>query len=219
MSAVDRRLVGLALLGIAAASVLVVSPRHVFTTLATVDLRLLAVVFVPFLVVRAFVLVPVTLVTVFVGYRFGLVLGVPLALAATVVTCLPPYVVARWAERGGGRLGTLGDWGASTVDSVGGFRGTVAARLSPVPADAVSYGAGVSRVSLRDFVAGTLVGELPWATGYVVVGSALGRLALDVEVDYRSLVLAGLVAVALVARPLYRALGEATADWRSERES
>lgn len=212
MSAVDRRLVGLALVGLAAAGVLVVSPRRVFTTLATVDLRLLVLVFVPFLFVRAFVLVPVTLVTVFVGYRFGLVLGVPLALAATVVTCLPPYAVARWAGTGGGWLGTLGDWGASTVDHVGGFRGTVAARLSPAPADVVSYGAGLSRVSPRDFVAGTLVGELPWTTGYVVVGSALGRLALGVEVDYRSLVVAGVVAVVLVARPLYRAFGEVTAD-------
>jgi uncharacterized membrane protein YdjX (TVP38/TMEM64 family) len=200
-----RRLAGVAALVVAAAvGVLVVSPREVFRSLATVDPYLLAAVFVPFLLVRAFVLVPVTLVTVFVGYRFGLLLGLPLALAATVVTCLPPYLVATRARGGDGRLGTLGDLGARTVDHVGDFRGMVAARLSPAPADVVSYGAGVSGVSLRSFVAGTAVGELPWATGYVLVGSALGRLAYDVDVDYRYLVVAGVVAVALVARPIYR---------------
>jgi uncharacterized membrane protein YdjX (TVP38/TMEM64 family) len=216
VSAVDRRPVGLLVLLAAAAGVLVVSPRRVLTTLATVDGLLLAAVFVPFLVVRAFVLVPVTFVTVFVGYRFGLLVGLPLALAATVVTCLPPYVVAGRVDAGDGRLGTLFDWGASTVDHVGGFRGMVAARLSPAPADVVSYGAGASGVSLRHFVAGTLVGELPWATGYVVVGSALGRLAYDVGVDYRYLVAAGVVTVALVAGPLYRALGEVTAGRRGD---
>lgn len=212
-----RRLAGLALLGIGAAvGVFVVSPREALVTLATVDVWLLAVVFVPLLLVRAFVLIPVTLVTVFLGYRFGLVLGIPLALAATVLTCLPPYLVATHVRGGDGPLGTLSDWGDRTVDHVGGLRGTVAARLSPTPADVVSYGAGVSGVPLRSFVVGTLVGELPWATGYVVVGDALGRVAYDVSVDSRYLVVAGLVAGGLVARPLYRltvaVAGEADAD-------
>jgi uncharacterized membrane protein YdjX (TVP38/TMEM64 family) len=205
VNATRRRFVGLAALGLAAVvGVLVVSPERLFVALATADVWLLAVVFVPFLLLRAFLLVPVTLVTVFVGYRFGLVVGLPVALAATLLTCLPPYLAATLVRGGDGRLGTLGDWGAHTVEHVGGLRGMVAARLSPTPADVVSYGAGVSGVSLRDFLVGTLVGELPWAAGYVLVGSALGRLAYDVDVDYRYLVVAGVVAVALVARPLYR---------------
>jgi uncharacterized membrane protein YdjX (TVP38/TMEM64 family) len=205
-----RRLGALAVLGVAAAvGLVVVSPRAVFVSLATVDVRLLAAVSVPLLLVRAFLLVPVTLVTVFVGYRFGFPLGVPLALAATILTCVPPYAVAAWF-RGDGALGRVGDWGARTLDHVGGVRGTVAARLSPAPADVVSYGAGVSGVSFRQYVAGTLVGELPWATGYVFLGSALSRVAYDADVDYRYLILAGAVAVVLVARPIYRAVTAAT---------
>ncbi|AUV81615.1 hypothetical protein C2R22_08070 [Salinigranum rubrum] len=199
-----RRLAGLGLLALAAVvGTVVVSPRDLFVRLATVDVWLFALVFVPLLLVRAFVLVPVTLVTVFVGYRFGLVVGIPVALAATVVTCLPPYLVARHAPDSGW-FGTLGDWGTHTVDHVGGFRGTTAARLSPTPADVVSYAAGVSGVPLRAFVVGTLLGELPWAVGYVLVGSALGRAVYDVDIDVRYLVVAGVVAVLLVARPLYR---------------
>jgi uncharacterized membrane protein YdjX (TVP38/TMEM64 family) len=206
-----RRLGALAVLGVAAAvGLVVVSPRAVFVSLATVDGRLLAAVAVPLLLARAFFLLPVTLVTVFVGYRFGFLLGVPLALAATILTCVPPYAVAAWF-RADGRLGRVGDWGAHTLDHVGGFRGTVAARLSPAPADVVSYGAGVSGVSFRQFVAGTLVGELPWATGYVFLGSALSRVAYDADVDYRYLLLAGAVAVVLVARPIYRAVTAAPA--------
>ena len=213
MNSRRRRLVGLGLLALGAVvGVVTVSPRDLFVRLATVDVWLFALVFVPLVLVRAFVLVPVTLVTVFVGYRFGLVVGVPVALVATVVTCLPPYLVARHAPDSGW-FGTLGDWGARTVDHVGGLRGTTAARLSPTPADVVSYGAGVSGVPLRAFVVGTLLGELPWAVGYVLVGSALGRVVYDVDVDVRYLVAAGVVAVLLVARPLYRlartAVGEA----------
>ncbi|WP_372911607.1 TVP38/TMEM64 family protein [Salinigranum sp.] len=204
MNSRRRRLLGLAVLGLlGVVGAVTLSPRELFVRLATVDVWLFALVFVPLLVVRAFILVPVTLVTVFVGYRFGLVVGLPLALAATVVTCVPPYLVARHAPDSG-LFGTVGDWGARTVDHVGGLRGTTAARLSPTPADVVSYAAGVSGVPLRSFVVGTLLGELPWATGYVLVGSALGRVVYDVDVDVRYLVAAGVVAVLLVARPLYR---------------
>ncbi len=199
-----RRLVGLGLLAlVAVAGVVIISPRDLFVRLATVDVWLFALVFVPLLLVRAFVLVPVTLVTVFVGYRFGLVVGIPVALAATIVTCVPLYLVARHAPDSGW-FGTLGDWGTRTVDHVGGLRGTTAARLSPAPADVVSYAAGVSGVSPRAFVAGTLLGELPWAIGYVFVGSALSRVVYDVDIDVGDLVAAGVVAVLLVARPLYR---------------
>ena len=59
-----------------------------------------------------------------------------------------------------------------------GVAAVVVARLTPVlPFTIVNYGAGVSAVSLRDFLVGTAVGIVPGTVGYAAIGASAGRSA------------------------------------------
>jgi uncharacterized membrane protein YdjX (TVP38/TMEM64 family) len=52
------------------------------------------------------------------------------------------------------------------------------ARLTPVlPFTIVNYGAGVSAVSLRDFLVGTAVGVVPGTVGYAALGASASSSA------------------------------------------
>jgi len=154
---------------------------------------------------RPAVLWPLSVFSVFVGYLLGVPAGLPVALGGTLLSCLPPYLAARYVGERTSFFGRVGAAGSTVVDATGPLRGTVAARLSPAPADAVSYGAGVAGVGLLPYALGTLVGELPWAFGYVLLGASLSRFdgASVGGLDLRLVVAAALVALALVARPVY----------------
>lgn len=168
--------------------------------------------FLPALVVvalvRPFLAWPLTLLSLAVGYVLGFPAAVPVVLGTTVLTCLPPYLLAARFDGDDGLLARLASAGGEAVSVTGGYRGMTAARLSPVPADAVSYGAGLAGVSLPAFVVGTLLGELPWATVYVLFGASLDDLSAEgfstAEPPLALLAAAALAALLLVARPLVR---------------
>jgi len=205
----QRRLLagGLTLLGVAAAAWLV-SPAvaiDAFERLASAPL-LFTVVLAAVAVVRPFVAWPTLLLPIAVGYAYG-VAGLPLALAALVVTSLPPYWFGISAA-GSGRLTTAGE---RLLSETGGVRGVASARLFPVPSDAISVAAGAMRVRLRPFLAGTLLGELPWAILGILAGSSVDRLTTgDLSGAVDPWLLAGMTALAilLLAGPSYRFLSE-----------
>lgn len=117
---------------------------------------------------------------------------------------------ARRTPSGDGALSALGERGRAYFRTVGGVRGVAAARLAPVPADAVSCAAGLAGVRPRAYAAGTLVGELPWTAAAVVVGGSARRLATadPGEVGLPLLVGTTLAAAVLLAGPATRALGD-----------
>lgn len=203
--AVRLGIIVLLILG-AVIGVVVVSPAAIVDRLATPQETwlVLAALALAYLV-RPLLLVPMSVITVFVGFRYGVALGVPIALVGTAVTTLPPFLIANRMRTETGPLGWLATPGRRAVHVTGEFRGVVAARLLPAPADAVSYGAGVSNVSVTTYVAGTAVGELPWTVAYLLIGASLGRLALDrVAIDWRFVAGASVIATLLLARPAYR---------------
>lgn len=156
--------------------------------------------------VRPFLAWPTTLLAVAVGYGYGWA-GVPLGIAAMTLTALPPYYLARRA--GGGRVTAAGEWFVGAAG--GGLRTVIASRLLPTPSDVISIGAGVSRVPLRPFLAGTAVGETPWVVAGVIVGSSVDRLvAGDVSGVMDLHLLLGMAAAGtlLIAGPLYRTVCE-----------
>jgi uncharacterized membrane protein YdjX (TVP38/TMEM64 family) len=154
---------------------------------------------------RPFLAWPITLLSALVGFRYGVVAGLPLALAGAVATSLIPYAAGRRVPPGSGLLGRLRAGSRRFFDSTGGFRGVTAARLAPTPAEAVSGAAGAAGVSLPAFVLGTLVGELPWTVAAVVAGASMGRLAPETPALGPWLTAAGvLAALALLAGPAYR---------------
>jgi uncharacterized membrane protein YdjX (TVP38/TMEM64 family) len=155
--------------------------------------------------VRPFLAWPISLLSALVGFQYGILLGVPIALVGAVATSLPPFVVGRRAPAGGRLLGRFTGGSERYFDAAGDLRGVVAARLAPTPPEAISAAAGAGGVPYRSFALGTLVGELPWVVAAVAVGSGLDAFTMaDAAIDHR-FVAAGVVAgLALLAPVAYR---------------
>ena len=174
-----------------------------FEALARRPLAFVAAVFAVALV-RPACAWPTLVLSIGIGYALGLA-GLPLALAALVLTSVPPY----WFGASTARSGRLTTAGETVLAETGGVRGVTAARLFPLPSDAVSVAAGGVGVRLRPFLAGTALGELPWAILGLVVGRSVDHLTmsgLSGAVD--PWLLAGMTATAilLLAGPCYRLL-------------
>ncbi|MDQ2072909.1 VTT domain-containing protein [Haloarcula sp. H-GB4] len=167
----------------------------------------LAGVIVGLYLVRPFFAWPTMPLSAFVGFVLGVKYGFPVALMGALVTCLIPYRFALRAGEQGGMFGWLGDSGRRIIEVTGETRGVLAARLSPVPADPVSYGAGFARVSPRSFAVGTFLGEIPWVAVEVTAGASLRSLTLTgltVDALPHVLLLSAALAVLVLAGPAYR---------------
>ena len=157
--------------------------------------------------VRPFLAWPISVLSALVGFKYGLVVGVPVALAGAVLTSLPPYAAGRYAPADGRLLGRFSDGSRRFFAAAGDVRGLVAARFAPTPAEPVSAAAGAGGVSLRSFAAGTLVGELPWVVGTVALGGGLDTFAVAASsVDPVLLAVGVLAAAALLGPVAYREL-------------
>ena len=202
-----RQLLGMACLGgLALAAAVLFSPATVVAELehlaahpAQFVLALAAVY-----AVRPFLLWPVSSVALVLGYLYGPVVALPVALAGAAFTGLPPFLIARHAGDKG-VLGVVGASGRGLVDTVGETRGVVAARLSPVPGDPVSYAAGLSEVSVGAFVVGTALGEVPWALVTVLAGNSMRQLTVT-GFSFSPAIVAAMagLAVAVLSGPAYR---------------
>jgi uncharacterized membrane protein YdjX (TVP38/TMEM64 family) len=167
----------------------------------------LAGVIVGLYLIRPLFAWPTMPLSAFVGFVLGIEYGIPVALMGALVTCLIPYRFAERAGEQGGLFGWLSDSGQRIIEVTGETRGVLAARLSPVPADPVSYGAGLAGVSTRAFVVGTFVGEIPWVVVEVAAGASMRSLTLSglsIEALPQLLVLLGATAVLVLAGPAYR---------------
>jgi uncharacterized membrane protein YdjX (TVP38/TMEM64 family) len=214
--ATRRQLLGAGcLVAVAAVAAWLVSPGRLLSALQGLATRplpfglALCVVFL----VRPFLLWPVSGIALGLGYLYGPAVGLPVGAIGAAVTALPPFLVARYADGESGILGAVGGSGRELADAVGETRSVVAVRLSPVPSDAVSYGAGLSEISLGAFFLGTLSGEIPWVVLAVLAGDSMRTLSLS-GFSYSPaavLALAGLGFI-VVSGPLYTHLRERTGD-------
>ncbi|MFB6266417.1 MAG: TVP38/TMEM64 family protein [Halodesulfurarchaeum sp.] len=204
-----RAAVGLGLLALLGVGV-VLSPEVVLNHLR----RLLASPWFPLLLlglylVRPVLAWPITLLSALVGFKYGVVVGLPIALSGVVGTSLIPYAAGRRFDPGGPILGRFVGGSQRYFRTAGTIRGVVAARLAPTPAEPVSVAAGLGGVPTAHFVLGTLLGELPWTVAAVVVGHSLQTFAVSaVRIDLRLVVVGLAGAVLLLARPAYRLLRE-----------
>lgn len=201
-----------ALLGAVLAASALTSPTAALRWLAGLEHRplLFGTLLVAVWVVRPFVGWPTVAVSMVAGYVLGPVWGLPVAMVGVVATSVPPFVAADRFVDGSrdGLLASLGEHGRAYFRTAGDVRGVVAARLAPVPADAVSCAAGLSGVRPGAYALGTLVGELPWTVAAVAVGGSARRLtmgSLD-GVGLPLLVGTTLAAAVLLAGPAYRAV-------------
>lgn len=213
-----RQIAGSSLLvGVALVAALALSPARLLAELAALSARpvLFGGALLVLYLLRPLFAWPISPISALVGYVLGVTYGVPVALVGAVVTCIPPFLFARFvAERDGetngkesgeNLIGRLGNAGKRVVDVTGATRGVLAARLSPVPADPVSYGAGVSGVSTRAFVVGTFVGEIPWVVLEVLAGASMRQLSVQgLGAGVHVILGSAAIALLVLAGPTYR---------------
>lgn len=182
---------------------LVFRPRAVLSTVrALLDSPYFPLVLVGLYVVRPFLAWPITALSALVGFQYGLVVGVPVALAGAVMSTLIPYSAVRYFGFDSGVLGWAEDESDRFFDATGDFRGLLAARIAPVPAEAVSLAAGAAHMRPSVFVPGTLIGELPWAVAAVLIGHSMHKLTLsDVSFDPWLLAVTAIAGLVLLAGP------------------
>jgi uncharacterized membrane protein YdjX (TVP38/TMEM64 family) len=206
----QRLLVGSILAAVAAVAVVGRSPTAVLRWVESLagQPALFAVVLAGLYLCRPLALLPVAVCSVLVGYVYGLA-GIPVALAGAAVTNLPVFLLARYTTLGGSFATRFGTHAGRFVATAGAFRSVLVARLLPLPSDAVSYAAGLTRVPLGYYVLGSTCGEIPWVVAAVLAGRSMHDLTAPgatVGLD----VVVGLLALAalLLAGPAYRYLSE-----------
>jgi uncharacterized membrane protein YdjX (TVP38/TMEM64 family) len=176
--------------------------------------------FVAAYTVAAVLAVPGTLLTLGAGFTFGLVLGVALVSAGSVLGAIAAFLLGRFVARGwvARRIADSPRWRA--LDSAtrhDAFTLVLLARLSPLlPYNMLNYAFGLTDVRLRDYALGSWVGMLPATVLYVYIGSlaknvpALTSGHLDASWATRALLVGGLVATVgltlLIAQRATRAL-------------
>jgi len=206
--ATRRQFGGLGVAGaLLACATLAFSPAAVLDWLAGLSahpwqfLAVLAVLYVA----RPFLLWPVSALSLTVGYVLGATYGIPVAIAGTLLSNTAPFLLARYARTDVGIVGLTSRSSDRFVETTGELRGVIAARLAPLPADVVSTASGLSEVSFRAYLLGTLVGESPWIAAEVIAGASMH--ALSVHGLSHSLALfagATTASVLLLAGPAYR---------------
>jgi uncharacterized membrane protein YdjX (TVP38/TMEM64 family) len=124
--------------------------------------------------------VPASVVTLGAGVVFGVIKGSVLVFIGAMLGATVAFLVGRYVARG---------WVASKIahsprfqaidDAIAqsGRKIILLLRLSPVfPFNLLNYGLGLSQISLKDYVVGT-IGILPGTIMYVYLGSLVGNLA------------------------------------------
>lgn len=110
------------------------------------------------------------------GLLFGTGLGTAVAIVSATLGATAAFLIARtFAQRPYGLFaqGRLHTWTARIEGR--GFLAVLYARIAPgAPFALVSYAAGMTRIRLREFAAGTAIGASPRAFAYAALGGTLG---------------------------------------------
>lgn len=197
---------GIALFGaILAAAALLGPDRAVAVLLALGESPWLVPSLFALYLLRPFVGWPHSPFPVAAGFYFGFVGGAVVAFVGLALTSLPPFAVGRYLRRDSGAFGRLGEVGERVTEATGQTRAVASARLLPLPADAVSYGAGVSDVRPGAFALGTLLGDLPWLLGLVFVGTQLETFTTEGfdALPAGAVLVLGVIGLLLVGTPIY----------------
>jgi len=134
-------------------------------------------VFVPLYAFSTALGMPGTVPTLAGGAIFGVARGMLFNTIGANLGALGAFFIARYLGRDFVERVLKGK-GAVLDEKIGehGFSTMLYLRLIPlVPFNALNFGAGISRVSLRDYVLGTLIGMIPGTLVYTYFADALIR--------------------------------------------
>jgi uncharacterized membrane protein YdjX (TVP38/TMEM64 family)/rhodanese-related sulfurtransferase len=151
------------------------------------------------------------------GVLFGPLWGMILNLAGASLGATAAFVIGRFVAADWVR-GRTGPHAQRLVDGVEaeGWRFVAFVRLVPLfPFNFTNYALGLTRISLRDYVAASVICMLPGTLAYTWLGHA-GREAAAgnaTAIRYGLLALAVLAAMAFLPRLIRRLRGDKNIDW------
>ncbi len=190
-------------------------------------------VFVVAYVLACVLLLPGLILTLGAGFAYGVAIGIPLVWVSANLGAAVAFLLGRTLARERIAARVAGNARFAAIDRAVGREGlkiVLLTRLSPAfPFNLQNYAYGLTRVTFRDYVVGSLVGMVPGTAMYVYLGSlitsvtelASGAPAGGTEKQVLTwLGFAATVAVTVViTRLARRALDEATAEQRSRGEA
>ena len=124
--------------------------------------------------------IPGSLLTLGGGVLFGLFLGSVYVFVAATLGATFAFLIGRYVSRGWVAKQIKGNAKFEAIDEAvarEGLKIVLLTRLSPIfPFNLLNYAFGITQVSLRDYVLGS-VGMIPGTVMYVYIGSLAGDLA------------------------------------------
>lgn len=134
--------------------------------------------FVPLSAALSCLFVPGPVLAGAAGLLFGIALGTPVALVSAVLAATAQLLIARHVA--GRQVSSILPERVRRIDAFierRGFLAVLYARLAPgIPYTLTNYGAGLTRLRVRDMAAGTAVGAVPRTFAYVSLGGNLDDL-------------------------------------------
>lgn len=139
-----------------------------------------AIAFILLYIVATVAFLPGSIVTLGAGVVFGVVLGSFYVFIGATIGATLAFLVGRYIARGWVAGKIAGNDKFRAIDqavSKEGLKIVLLTRLSPIfPFNLLNYAYGVTGVSLKDYVIGS-VGMIPGTIMYVYIGSLAGNLA------------------------------------------
>ena len=141
---------------------------------------LAAAVFIGIYIVATVLFFPASILTLGAGLLFGVLMGSIYVFIGATIGASAAFLVGRYVARGWVEKQIQGNQRFQAIDEAvarEGLKIVLLTRLSPVfPFNLLNYAYGLTKVSLKDYVIGTL-GILPGTIMYVYVGSLVQDLA------------------------------------------
>jgi uncharacterized membrane protein YdjX (TVP38/TMEM64 family) len=139
-----------------------------------------AIAFILIYIVAAVAFLPGSILTLGAGVVFGVVLGSIYVFIGATIGATLAFLVGRYLARGWISRKIAGNQKFAAIDRAVGKEGlkiVLLTRLSPIfPFNLLNYAFGVTGVSLKDYVIGSL-GMIPGTIMYVYIGSLAGNIA------------------------------------------
>jgi len=157
---------------------------------------------------------PGTVLALASGLAFGVAGGSLVAIAGGTAGGCAAFALARWGSRGRAADALRHARARRLVERLErrGILGVALLRVAPgVPATALHYACGLTRVRARDFAAGIALGGAPRAIPYVLVGAGLGAAGgpspVLLAIGAGGIAVAALAGLAVAARARRAAAG------------
>jgi uncharacterized membrane protein YdjX (TVP38/TMEM64 family) len=149
-------------------------------------------------IIASLLFIPRTVLAIVAGLLFGGRWGIFWAEIGGVAGAVTGFLVARYIHPGPGALRDAARIGPILARiERGGWRAVALLRLIPImPHSLGNYALGLTRIPLRDYAFGSLIGQLPMTIAYVDLGAAGAQLTLG-GAGWLEPTLIGLAALAL----------------------